>query len=152
MKRGWILPCIQYIWLLDQVNVSSLHIVGNGTNYFLFIVWQCILIRLINSHIFDCLNKFLLHHVFLGNGANYTMFIVSGAVGAFVLIIIMTGIFIYLIKTKANKAQQVTQSPTPYGPNMQGNHKPQSLYRPSMQGNKLYEFVGPPSPLIQNAR
>ena len=49
------------------------------------------------------------------------MFIVSGAVGAFVLIIIMTGIFIYLIKTKSNKAQQVTQSPTPYGPNMQGN-------------------------------
>ncbi|XP_062596586.1 uncharacterized protein LOC134258045 [Saccostrea cucullata] len=56
----------------------------------------------------------------IDSGANYTMFIVSGAVGAFVLIIIMTGIVIYLIKTKANKSQQVTQSPTPYGPNMQG--------------------------------
>lgn len=52
------------------------------------------------------------------------MFIVSGAVGAFVLIIIMTGIVIYLIKTKANKSQQVTQSPTPYGPNMQGKVDP----------------------------
>ncbi|XP_062615785.1 uncharacterized protein LOC134277467 [Saccostrea cucullata] len=63
----------------------------------------------------------------IDSGANYTMFIVSGAVGAFVLIIIMTGIVIYLIKTKANKSQQVTQSPTPYGPNMQGVDVPRPM-------------------------
>ena len=52
-----------------------------------------------------------------------TVYIVGGAVGAFVLVIVMMGVFLYVFKIKAGKGHRVSNSPQPlYGPNMQGQY------------------------------
>ncbi|KAK3096542.1 hypothetical protein FSP39_001147, partial [Pinctada imbricata] len=66
------------------------------------------------------------------SSSKMTVYIVGGAIGAFVLLVFLTGAFLYIFKVKAGKAHQVSQSPQPlYGPNMQGVDVP----RPSGKQN-----------------
>ena len=57
----------------------------------------------------------------LEKNTKMTVYIVGGAVGAFVLVIVMMGVFLYVFKIKAAKGHRVSNSPQPlYGPSMQG--------------------------------